>query len=122
MEITGKIIQVLPPRTGTSARTGSEWVCGQYVLETMEQYPKKIFFEVFGSERIQQFNIQVGESLTVSFDIESREYNGRWFTSIRAFKVDRSGAQPAPLGETLAEPIVPPFEPSGESDGTDLPF
>ena len=65
MEITGKIIAVLEPRRGTSSRTGSEWICGQYVLETMDQYPRKLFFEVFGSDRMQQFNIQLGEIMTV---------------------------------------------------------
>ncbi len=94
MEIVGKIIQVLEPRRGTSARTGSEWICGQYVLETEDQYPKKVFFEVFGDDRIKQFNIQQGERLEVSIDIDAREYNGRWFNSVRAFRVNRN-IQPA---------------------------
>ena len=58
MEITGKIIAVLPERGGMSARTGSEWRVASYVLETMDQYPRKMNFEVFGVDRIQQFNIQ----------------------------------------------------------------
>ena len=63
MEITGKIIAVLEPRKGTSSRTGNEWICGQYVLETMDQYPRKLFFEVFGTDRMQQFNIQFSDRL-----------------------------------------------------------
>ena len=90
MEIVGQIIQVLEPRRGTSSRTGSEWICGQYVLETEDQYPKKVFFEVFGDDRIKQFNIQMGERLEVSIDIDAREYNGRWFNSVRAFRVNRN--------------------------------
>ena len=87
MEISGKIIMVLPERGGVSQRSGSEWKVASYVLETMEQYPRKCCFEVFGTDRIAQFNIQVGQMLTVSLDIDAREYNGRWYNQIRAWKV-----------------------------------
>ena len=110
MEIVGKIIQVLEPRRGTSSRTGSEWICGQYVLETEDQYPKKVFVEVFGDDRIKQFNIQMGERLEVSIDIDAREYNGRWFNSVRAFRVNRN-IQPvgAAAGYAAQSPDMPPF-------------
>ena len=109
MEITGKIIAVLEPRKGVSSRTGSEWICGQYVLETLDQYPRKLFFEVFGTDRMQQFNIQLGETLTVFFDIDAREYQGRWFNGVRAFRVDRGEAAPAPTPEaTTAAPVATP--------------
>lgn len=132
MEITGKIIAVLPERGGTSARTGSEWKLGQYVLETIEQYPKKMVFEVFGSDRIAQFNIQLGETMTVSFDIDAHEYQGRWFNGIRAWKVDRNitaapqasaampgmdGGAPAPMPTDMG---AVPF--SSENAADDLPF
>lgn len=78
---------VLPERGGVSQRSGSEWKVASYVLETMEQYPRKCCFEVFGTDRIAQFNIQVGQMLTVSLDIDAREYNGRWYNQIRAWKV-----------------------------------
>lgn len=93
MEITGKIIAVLPANSGTSARTGNPWMSQTYVIETQGQYPKKLVFDVFGEERIKQFNIQQGEDLTVSFDIDAHEYNGRWFNQIRAFNVEKSGLQ-----------------------------
>lgn len=110
MEIVGKIIQVLEPRRGTSSRTGREWICGQYVLETEDQYPKKVFFEVFGDDCIKQFNIQMGERLEVSIDIDAREYNGRWFNSVRAFRVNRN-IQPvgAAAGYAAQTPDMPPF-------------
>ena len=110
MEITGKIIAVLEPRKGTSSRTGSEWICGQYVLETMDQYPRKLFFEVFGADRMQQFNIQLGEIMTVSFDIDAREYQGRWYNGVRAFRVDRN-VQAAPI--PTAAPVAPDTTPFG---------
>ena len=93
MEITGKIIAVLPANSGTSARTGNPWMSQTYVIETQGQYPKKLAFDVFGEERIKQFNIKQGDDITVSFDIDAHEYNGRWFNQIRAFNVEKSGLQ-----------------------------
>ena len=102
MEITGKIIAVLPANSGTSARTGNPWMSQTYVIETQGQYPKKLAFDVFGEERIKQFNIQQGEELTVSFDFDAHEYNNRWFNQIRAFNVDKSGQQ------TTQQPVPQP--------------
>ena len=137
MELIGKIIQVLPERSGTSARTGSEWRMGSYVLETTtDRFPRKMMFEVFGSDKIQQFNIQVGEMLRVSFDIDAREYQGRWYNSIRAWNVDRNlndpmlqapvaGLDTTPFGEPVAVPMpttVPEAAPFASSNADDLPF
>ena len=97
MEIQGKIIAVLPTRSGTSAR-GTQWSSQTSVIETQEQYPKKLAFDVI-NDKIDQFNIQVGEFLTVRFDINAREYNGRWFNSINAWNVIRQAQQaPAQCG------------------------
>ncbi|MCD8265944.1 MAG: DUF3127 domain-containing protein [Prevotellaceae bacterium] len=130
MEITGKIIQVLPERSGTSARTGSEWRVASYVLETREQYPKKMCFDVFGSDRIQLLGIKAGETLTVKFDIDAHEYQGRWFNSIRAYGVDRGAAsapqpvaQPASQAAPLKAAPQGAAEPAQESEPDEqLPF
>jgi hypothetical protein len=132
MEITGKIIAVLEPRGGVSARTGSAWKAQEYVLETQEQYPRKMVFDIFGEDKIAQFAIQMGEVLTVSFDIEAREWNGRWFNTIRAWKVERGAAvaeQPAmasPIPPTAAPfPSAPAAPAAPETPGAstdDLPF
>jgi hypothetical protein len=130
MELTGKIIAVLQERGGIS-KAGNEWKIQEYVLETMEQYPRKMMFNVFGADRISQFNIQVGEVLTVSFDIDSREYNGRWYNDIRAWKVDRNVAAPAvaPVPPVAGAPVPPPVaDPFGtpqmnaSNEADDLPF
>lgn len=107
MELTGKIIAALPLRSGVSQRTGSEWQLASYVLETQgERFARKMVFEVFGSDRIQQMNIQVGETLRVSFDIDARETSeGRWFNSIRAWAVDRN----VDVAPTAAAPSAAPF-------------
>ena len=93
MELQGKIIVVLPERSGVSQR-GNQWRSISYVLETQEQYPKKLAFDVT-NDKIDQLNIQLGEILTVQFDINAREYNGRWFNSVNAWNVIRQ-AQQAP--------------------------
>lgn len=125
MEIQGKIIAALEPRGGVSARTGNNWKMQEFVLETMEQYPRRMVFNVFGEDRLREFNIQVGEVMTVSFDINAREYNGRWFNDIRAWRVDRNAA---PVAEVRKEEYRvlqdPAAAPMAETEGTtdDLPF
>ena len=64
MELAGKVIAVLEPRGGVS-KTGNEWKVQEYVIETHDQYPKKMCFDVFGADKIAQFNIQAGEELNV---------------------------------------------------------
>ena len=86
-EITGKIIAVLPTKSGTSAR-GTQWSSQTAVIETHEQYPKRVAFDVLG-DKITEFNLKVGEEVTVSFDINAREYNGKWFNSVNAWNVVR---------------------------------
>ena len=96
MEIQGKIIVVLPERGGVSQR-GNQWRSISYVLETQEQYPKKLAFDVT-NDKIDQLNIQLGEILTVQFDINAREYNGRWFNSVNAWNVIRQAQQATAQG------------------------
>ena len=123
MELSGKVIAVLEPRGGVS-KTGNSWKVQEYVIETHDQYPRKMCFDVFGEDKINQFNIQIGEELTVHFDIDAREWQGRWFNSIRAWKVDRAQAGPdmppadAPFPPMNAAPVD--FSAGDETD--DLPF
>ena len=74
MELAGKVIAVLEPRGGVS-KSGNEWKVQEYVIETHDQYPRRMCFDVFGADKIQQFNIQVGEELNVFFDIDAREWH-----------------------------------------------
>lgn len=125
MDITGKIIAALEPRSGVAKSSGNPWKVQEYVIETQAQYPRKCAFEVFGEDRIKQFNIQVGQELTVSFDIDARENNGRWFNTIRAWRVvpaqTGDNAQTPPV--TLAE-NTPKYTPTNDApvDTDDLPF
>lgn len=127
MEISGKIIAALEKRSGTSSRTGNAWASQSFVIETHEQYPKRCVFDVFGEDRLKEFNINVGDELTVSFDIDAHEYNGRWFNNLRAWRVQRGSEVPAPEtadvpfgpATTVAQPIPAT---TGEDTADDLPF
>lgn len=102
-EITGKIIAVLPTRSGTSAM-GTQWSSQTAVIETHEQYPKRVAFDVLG-DKITEFNLQVGEEVTVSFDINAREYNGKWYNSVNAWNIIRPGQQaPVQGGYNVGNP------------------
>lgn len=92
MDLTGKVIAILPERSGVSAR--GEWHSQSYVIETQEQYPKHLCFDVFGMDKIEQFAIQAGEIITVSFDIDARQWQDKWFNQIRGWQVVRPGQQP----------------------------
>ena len=79
MELTGTIIAVMEAKTGKSSRTGNPWMKQEYVIEMLGQYPRHCAFSIFGEDRIKQLNIQNGEELTIQFDIDAHEYNGRWY-------------------------------------------
>ncbi len=106
MELQGKVIVVLPERTGVSSK--GEWKSQDFVIETHESYPHKMVFNVFGAERLERFNIVIGEEISVSFDIDAKEYNGRWFNSIRAFdvkKVNQVAASQASAFQTQPQTV-----------------
>jgi len=105
--VTGVVTQVLQPQSGQSQKTGNLWMSQEFLIEHESgQYPKSLCFRVFGQERIQQFNIQQGEYLTVHLNIESRPArNGGYFTDISAWKVERQAQQQyAPQGY---QPMAP---------------
>ncbi|MCM1310279.1 MAG: DUF3127 domain-containing protein [Bacteroides sp.] len=127
MELKGKIIAALPEQGGTS-KAGNAWRKRDYVLETQETYPKKMCFNLFG-DRIDQYPMAVGDEVVVSFDIDSHEYNGRWYNDIRAFKIDRvaPGAATAAAPATHASTIPGDFPPApadlpAAGPTEDLPF
>ena len=130
MEIQGKVIAVLPERSGVSAR--GEWKSQTYVIETQEQYPKKMAFDVFGADRIASFGIHSGEVINVSFDIDAHEYQGRYFNQIRVWnvtKVSQQATAQAPAGVAQpSAPYTPPAQPqqpqstAPSSDPDNLPF
>lgn len=128
MEFIGKIIAVLPAKGGVSNKTGNEWKAQEFVIEdsTNSQYPRRMCFEVFGADKIDQFNIQVGQDLKVSFDIDANQWQDRWFNRIRAWKVEPANAA-APADYNTGAPfppqaqtVAPDFVQGDAKD--DLPF
>lgn len=87
LDITGKIVTMLPLVTGESARGG--WSKQEFIVETMEQYPKKVCMSLWGDKIRELESIQPGETITASINVESREYNGRWYTEVRAWRIQR---------------------------------
>lgn len=127
MELAGKVIAVLEARGGVSKTTGNSWKTQDYVIETHEQFPRRMVFNVFGEDKINQFNIQMGEEINVFFDINAREYQGRWFNDIRAWRIDRNLGDQANAAPTQAPPTqapasapAPAFEAQDATE--DLPF
>ncbi|MDR3253121.1 MAG: DUF3127 domain-containing protein [Tannerella sp.] len=127
MEVTGKIIAVLPLQTG-EGRNGI-WKKQEYVIEhdPNAQYPRRMVFAIWG-DKIGQHNIQEGQYLKVTFDIDSREYQGRWFNDIRAWKIEPAGAgegpaSPPEAGITAFNSSIPSGADAPPADSaSDLPI
>ena len=117
MEIKGKIIELLPEKSGESSN--GTWRKQEYILETDSQYPKKVCFMAWG-DKIDEFSIEKGESLVASVDLESREYNGRWYTDVKAWKISRNSIENQPSPNSQNDMGKPNDIPDHLDD--DIPF
>ena len=131
MELIGKAIAALPVKSGVSKKTGEQWHSREYVIETQEQYPKKMCFEVFGTDKLNEFNIRNNDLIKVNFDITAREYNGKWYNSVRAWKVEHVNPQSQTTETTQVQtsapvqeqaPATPVDAPTKQESYDDLPF
>jgi hypothetical protein len=116
MQLTAKLVELLPLQTGTSSK--GEWRKQNIVVETEDQYPKKICISVWG-DKIDANQLQPGNKLKIDFDIESREYNQRWYTDVKAWKIELANA--TTQGEPIP-PIDPTFDPGPAATPDDMPF
>lgn len=116
MELKGKVIQLLPPQSGMGKK--GPWKKQEFIVETQSQFPKKVCLSLWG-DKIDQFGIAVGQVLTVSVELESREYNGRWYTEARAWKVDKNSGY---SDDTPPPPVNEPFISDSNNTADDLPF
>lgn len=114
MELKGKVVQLLPMQTGMGKK--GQWKKQEFIVETQTQYPKKVCLSSWG-DRIDQFNVTAGDLVNVSVDLESREYNGRWYTEARAWKIEKIGSNSPPSVPIGDEPLAP-----GPPSTDDLPF
>jgi len=122
MQVKGKIQQILKQESGVS-RAGNEWKKQEFVIDTIEQFPRKICFTLFNDKLSLINGLANGDEVEVSFNIESREFNGKWFHNINAWKIDKpetsSYPEPSPPPSFISSDIPPePYD-----DGVnDLPF
>lgn len=124
MEIKGTIIAALPEVSGVSSRSGNPWKKREYVLENTEgNFPRKVAFTCFG-ENADKIQLQVGQAVTMYFDVESREYNGRWYTDIRAWRLQpkQTEAPAAPMSDMPPLGETPTYSPTPATEVDDLPF
>lgn len=113
MQIIAKLIQLLPLQTGTGKN--GLWKKQDIILETDGQYAKKICISIWG-DKIDERQLQPGNLLKIDFDIESREFNGKWYTDVKAWKIDVSGN----ITKVNQNADIPKVESNGEVE--DLPF
>jgi hypothetical protein len=99
MDLKGKIIQLLPEQSGEGKN--GKWRKREYVIEMPGQYPRKVCFNLWG-DKIDQFPMKTGDEVTVSFDLESRDFNGKWYTDVKAWKVE-----PLSKGSSNETPPLP---------------
>ena len=130
MEITGKLSELLPEQGG-QGKTGNTWRKRTIVIETLDsQYPKKVCFDVWGDRIDQLQSVAIGDEIEISFDIESREFNGKWYTNAKAWKFEKkqAGAQASAPQTSAANPplpgagAMPPPPPPSMEPSDDLPF
>ena len=135
MKVTGFVRHALEAKKGVSQRTGNPWMARDYVLEIPGQYQRHMVFTVFGEDRIKQFALRKDEEVTVHFDIDANEYQGKWYNKIQAYNVTRSGQQVAQQAVAQQQPVkqqpvhqqtfapAPQPQPQGGGDNADdLPF
>lgn len=115
IEIQGKVTNILDLQSGEGKN--GPWKKQDFILETESQYPKKVCITLWG-DKIEQFNLNEGEEVKVFADIESREFKGRWYTDVKAWKIEKPGASSAPTDTG----IPPPQEIPPEGPEDDLPF
>jgi len=120
MELEGTLVQVMEPQGGTT-KTGNPWKKQDFLLEVPGQYPKKALFTVWG-DKVNFAEYPTGTKLKVSFDLDAREYNGRWYNDVKAWKVESGGDENQVRDAPMQDSFPPEFSSPAGSDDNDLPF
>lgn len=121
-KVSGRIIAVMQMKTGTSQK--GTWASQKYVLETHDSYPQKVCFEVFGTEKIQQFNIQMNDEVDIMYNFDAREFKGRWYNTIRVWSVFKrsEGGQSQVAAQSSSDAPKASEQKVNGDDVPDLPF
>lgn len=107
MEATGTIIDILSEESGTT-NSGKAWQKQTFAIETEGQYPKKIAIQVWGEKINDLAKFSIGDKITAHINIESREYNGKYYTDIKSYRLDRDSAVTTQATYTPVEPTYTP--------------
>ncbi len=131
MELVGKLIKIMPEESGTG-KTGNSWKKQSFVIETQDQYPKKVCMQMWGDKVTQLQNTSIDSTVKVSFDVESREYMEKWYTDLKAWKIEAGeegtptygGLKDSPSSYSGVDKV--PADPFADlpisNDTDDLPF
>ena len=119
MQLIAKLINVLAIQTGQGKN--GEWRKQDIIVETNSQYPKKICISLWG-DKISDENLKIGQYFKYELDIESREYSGRWYTDIKAWRIDSSNNENSNPENSMPTSSLPPLDMEGEDDNSSLPF
>lgn len=119
MQLTARLINVLPLQTGNGKN--GQWRKQDIIVETDGQYPKKVCIAIWG-DKINESQLQVGNQLKIEFDVESREFNGKWYTDCKAWKIELAGSSSSAPSDWQADPIVEEPSMGVSAPVDDLPF
>lgn len=121
IQVKGTVIQILKAESGVS-KAGKEWKKQEFVIETNEQFPKKVCFTLFGDKISLMEGLTEGTEVEVFFSVESRDFNGKWFHNINAWKIEPAGAVAATKSSYPPAFSAGDIPPEPADDGNDLPF
>jgi len=123
LDLSGRVVQILSEQTGTGKN--GQWSKQDFIIETEEQYPRKVCFSAWGEKVSMIKSLKTGTLVKVSFNVESREFNGKWYTDLRLWKIET----PEPAGNTVAsggytDAGLEPLSTGDSEEGgeNDLPF
>lgn len=120
LEITGKMVSLLPQQTGEGKN--GKWVKQEFILETQGEYPRKVCVSAWGDKAKDAENLRPGETIKVSINIESREYSGRWYTDVRAWRIDKVSPGSNVSEVDMPSPPTPSIDDLPGEPENDLPF
>ncbi|WP_128543457.1 DUF3127 domain-containing protein [Larkinella soli] len=102
LELIGKLVKVLPEQTG-QGRNGA-WTKQQFVIETIDQFPKQVCLMAWGEKAGDLRNFAPGDTIRAAISIESREYNDRWYTDVRAWRIEAADGTEQPSAPAASGP------------------
>ena len=120
LDITGKIIQIMDETSGQS-KTGNTWTKQEFIIETFDKFPRKVMISVMGDKVQELKKFKAGDQVKASLNLESREWNGRWFTDVRAWKIEGDGQHASSAPQDTFYPDQDPTS-SADAPSDDLPF